>query len=162
MLWDLVNCSHLEGYSFSSRFRGFLSSGRAVHQVATYILSSSASFSRELEVFVWSYFDAYHDCDLSVISEFPFPGPRLFLSCPIDVDGSRVWFTDLWNYSIIPYLLEAVREGLQVSRQKWRTIGLEWYLFKRQPSTGQTWITATFSVDRTLHAEYLHVCENVA
>lgn len=41
-------------------------------------------------------------------------GPRLFLSCPIDVDGSRVWFTDLWNYSIIPYLLEAVREGLQV------------------------------------------------
>lgn len=43
------------------------------------------------------------------------PGPRLFLSCPIDVDGSRVWFTDLWNYSIIPYLLEAVREGLQVS-----------------------------------------------
>ncbi|KAL4642001.1 neuron navigator 2 isoform X1 [Arapaima gigas] len=41
-------------------------------------------------------------------------GPRLFLSCPIDVDGSRVWFTDLWNYSIIPYMLEAVREGLQL------------------------------------------------
>ncbi|PIO23824.1 hypothetical protein AB205_0097770 [Aquarana catesbeiana] len=32
----------------------------------------------------------------------------------MDVDGSRVWFTDLWNYSIIPYLLEAVREGLQL------------------------------------------------
>lgn len=41
-------------------------------------------------------------------------GPRLFLSCPMDVEGSRVWFTDLWNYSIIPYMLEAVREGLQV------------------------------------------------
>ncbi|XP_037102398.1 neuron navigator 2 isoform X3 [Syngnathus acus] len=41
-------------------------------------------------------------------------GPRLFLSCPIDVEGSRVWFTDLWNYSIIPYMLEAVREGLQL------------------------------------------------
>ncbi|KAG7467923.1 hypothetical protein MATL_G00137370 [Megalops atlanticus] len=41
-------------------------------------------------------------------------GPRLFLSCPIDVDGSRVWFTDLWNYSIIPYMLEAIREGLQL------------------------------------------------
>lgn len=27
-----------------------------------------------------------------------------------------MWFTDLWNYSIIPYLLEAVREGLQVRR----------------------------------------------
>ena len=42
-------------------------------------------------------------------------GPRLFLSCPVDVEGSRVWFTDLWNYSLVPYLLEAVREGLQVS-----------------------------------------------
>ncbi|XP_029552875.1 neuron navigator 2 isoform X9 [Salmo trutta] len=41
-------------------------------------------------------------------------GPRLFLSCPMDVEGSRVWFTDLWNYSIIPYMLEAVREGLQM------------------------------------------------
>uniref|UniRef100_A0A4W5NQL4 Neuron navigator 2 n=1 Tax=Hucho hucho TaxID=62062 RepID=A0A4W5NQL4_9TELE len=41
-------------------------------------------------------------------------GPRLFLSCPMDVEGTRVWFTDLWNYSIIPYMLEAVREGLQM------------------------------------------------
>uniref|UniRef100_A0A1A8FJD2 Neuron navigator 2 n=2 Tax=Nothobranchius korthausae TaxID=1143690 RepID=A0A1A8FJD2_9TELE len=41
-------------------------------------------------------------------------GPRLFLPCPMDVEGSRVWFTDLWNYSIIPYMLEAVREGLQL------------------------------------------------
>ncbi|CAI9589153.1 unnamed protein product, partial [Staurois parvus] len=41
-------------------------------------------------------------------------GPRLFLSCPMDVDGSKIWFTDLWNYSVIPYLLEAVREGLQM------------------------------------------------
>ncbi|XP_067906199.1 neuron navigator 3 isoform X1 [Heterodontus francisci] len=48
-------------------------------------------------------------------------GPRLFLSCPLDVDGSRVWFTDLWNYSLIPYLLEAVREGLQLygKRAQW-------------------------------------------
>ena len=45
---------------------------------------------------------------------FASPGPRLFLSCPMDVAGSRVWFTDLWNYSIIPYMLEAIREGLQV------------------------------------------------
>ncbi|XP_072124323.1 neuron navigator 3 isoform X1 [Mobula birostris] len=48
-------------------------------------------------------------------------GPRLFLSCPLEVDGSRVWFTDLWNYSLIPYLLEAVREGLQLygTRSEW-------------------------------------------
>nr|CAD7446203.1 unnamed protein product [Timema bartmani] len=40
--------------------------------------------------------------------------PRLFLPCPGDPDGSQVWFTDLWNYSVVPYLLEAVREGLQL------------------------------------------------
>lgn len=43
-----------------------------------------------------------------------FPGPRLFLSCPMDIAGSQVWFTDLWNYSVVPYIIEAVRDGLQV------------------------------------------------
>ncbi|XP_048355101.1 neuron navigator 3 isoform X1 [Sphaerodactylus townsendi] len=41
-------------------------------------------------------------------------GPRLFLPCPMDVDSSRMWFTDLWNYSLVPYIMEAVREGLQM------------------------------------------------
>ena len=41
-------------------------------------------------------------------------GPRLFLSAPMEIGGSKIWFTDLWNYSIVPYMLEAVREGLQV------------------------------------------------
>ncbi|KAK2148133.1 hypothetical protein LSH36_513g01022 [Paralvinella palmiformis] len=41
-------------------------------------------------------------------------GPRLFLSCPMEVAAGQVWFTDLWNYSIVPYLLEAVREGIQL------------------------------------------------
>ncbi|XP_036367789.1 neuron navigator 2-like isoform X5 [Octopus sinensis] len=40
-------------------------------------------------------------------------GPRLFLCCPMDISGSQAWFTDLWNYSIVPYLLEAVKGGLQ-------------------------------------------------
>ncbi|XP_054226366.1 neuron navigator 2 isoform X21 [Homo sapiens] len=53
------------------------------------------------------FLEAHSSSDVTI-------GPRLFLSCPIDVDGSRVWFTDLWNYSIIPYLLEAIREGLQL------------------------------------------------
>ncbi|XP_047740885.1 neuron navigator 2 [Hyalella azteca] len=48
-------------------------------------------------------------------------GPRLFLSCPGSVEDSQVWFTDLWNYSLIPYLQEAVREGLQLygKRTSW-------------------------------------------
>ncbi|XP_035276029.1 neuron navigator 2-like isoform X5 [Anguilla anguilla] len=53
------------------------------------------------------FLEAHSSSDVTI-------GPRLFLSCPIDVDGSRVWFTDLWNYSIIPYMLEAIREGLQL------------------------------------------------
>ncbi|XP_060797830.1 neuron navigator 2 isoform X1 [Neoarius graeffei] len=53
------------------------------------------------------FLEAHSSSDVTI-------GPRLFLSCPMDVDGSRIWFTDLWNYSIIPYMLEAVREGLQL------------------------------------------------
>jgi hypothetical protein len=45
-------------------------------------------------------------------------GPRLFLSCPTDVANSQVWFTDLWHYSIVPYLIEAVKEGIQLYGRK--------------------------------------------
>ncbi|XP_078021338.1 neuron navigator 3 isoform X21 [Epinephelus lanceolatus] len=54
-----------------------------------------------------TFLEAHSSSDVTI-------GPRLFLSCPLDVEGSRVWFTDLWNYSLVPYLLEAVREGLQL------------------------------------------------
>uniref|UniRef100_A0A3Q1AKY8 Calponin-homology (CH) domain-containing protein n=1 Tax=Amphiprion ocellaris TaxID=80972 RepID=A0A3Q1AKY8_AMPOC len=54
-----------------------------------------------------SFLEAHSSSDVTI-------GPRLFLSCPMDAEASRVWFTDLWNYSLVPYLLEAVREGLQL------------------------------------------------
>ncbi|XP_062836945.1 neuron navigator 3 isoform X5 [Anolis carolinensis] len=54
-----------------------------------------------------SFLETHSSSDVTI-------GPRLFLPCPIDVDGSRVWFTDLWNYSLVPYIMEAVREGLQM------------------------------------------------
>ncbi|XP_055389463.1 protein sickie-like [Condylostylus longicornis] len=41
-------------------------------------------------------------------------GPRLFLTCPLDLKDSQVWFTDIWNYHLAPYLVEAVREGVQL------------------------------------------------
>lgn len=48
-------------------------------------------------------------------------GPRLFLLCPDELQSSQVWFTDLWNYAIVPYLMDAVREGLQLygRRAQW-------------------------------------------
>ncbi|KAM4676903.1 neuron navigator 3 isoform 2-T2 [Discoglossus pictus] len=53
------------------------------------------------------FLEAHSSSDVTI-------GPRLFLSCPMDIDGAKIWYTDLWNYSVIPYLLEAVREGLQM------------------------------------------------
>jgi len=42
-------------------------------------------------------------------------GPRLCFSCPIDCKQFPTWFADLWNYSIVPYMLQAIREGVQVN-----------------------------------------------
>ncbi|KAL4840168.1 hypothetical protein H8958_017031 [Nasalis larvatus] len=55
-----------------------------------------------------SFLETHSSSDVTI-------GPRLFLPCPMDVEGSRVWFMDLWNYSLVPYILEAVREGLQMN-----------------------------------------------
>ncbi|XP_076967616.1 neuron navigator 3 isoform X1 [Tamandua tetradactyla] len=54
-----------------------------------------------------SFLETHSSSDVTI-------GPRLFLPCPMDVESSRVWFMDLWNYSLVPYILEAVREGLQM------------------------------------------------
>ncbi|EDV27052.1 uncharacterized protein TRIADDRAFT_54590 [Trichoplax adhaerens] len=40
-------------------------------------------------------------------------GPKLFMSCPSDYQKSEIWFTDLWNYSIAPYVMELVRWKLE-------------------------------------------------
>jgi len=29
--------------------------------------------------------------------------------------AAQVWFTDLWNYSIVPYMIEALRDTAQVT-----------------------------------------------
>lgn len=36
------------------------------------------------------------------------------MSCPLDLADAQVWFTDVWNYNLAPYLQEAVREGVQL------------------------------------------------
>ncbi|KAJ4436121.1 hypothetical protein ANN_18748 [Periplaneta americana] len=65
-------------------------------------------------------------------------GPRLFLSCPSDPDGSQVWFTDLWNYSVVPYLLEAVREGLQLYGRRAPWEDPTHFICQTYPWTGDT------------------------
>ncbi|KAL9929380.1 sickie isoform 7-T8 [Glossina fuscipes fuscipes] len=53
------------------------------------------------------FLEAHSSSDVTI-------GPRLFLSCPLDLKESQVWFTDIWNYHLSPYLIEAVREGVQL------------------------------------------------
>ncbi|XP_061524470.1 LOW QUALITY PROTEIN: neuron navigator 3 [Phycodurus eques] len=86
------------------------------------------------------FLEAHSSSDVTI-------GPRLFLSCPMDVEGSRVWFTDLWNYSLVPYLLEAVREGLQLygkraaweDPSKWVSDTYPWHAAAPvQPQDGQS------------------------
>ncbi|MEE6493082.1 hypothetical protein FKM82_016728 [Ascaphus truei] len=45
-------------------------------------------------------------------------GPCFFLSCPIGIEDFRVWFIDLWNNSIIPYLQEGAKDGIKVHGHK--------------------------------------------
>lgn len=38
----------------------------------------------------------------------------MFVGCPLESGSAQAWFTDVWNYSVIPYLQDMVREGLQL------------------------------------------------
>ncbi|XP_077151513.1 neuron navigator 1 isoform X2 [Ranitomeya variabilis] len=69
-------------------------------------------------------------------------GPCFFLSCPIGIDDFRVWFIDLWNNSIIPYLSEGAKDGLKVHGHKavwedpveWVRDSLPWPLAQQDQS----------------------------
>ena len=54
-----------------------------------------------------SFLETHSSSDVTI-------GPQLFLSCPLDVNESQSWFADLWNYHLIPYLVETIREGVQL------------------------------------------------
>lgn len=41
-------------------------------------------------------------------------GPRVFLSCPLELGESQAWFTEIWNFHLAPYLVDAVKEGVQL------------------------------------------------
>ncbi|KAM9319252.1 neuron navigator 1 [Gastrophryne carolinensis] len=86
-------------------------------------------------------------------------GPCFFLSCPIGIEDFRVWFIDLWNNSIIPYLQEGAKDGFKVHGHRaawedpveWVRDTLPWPLAQQdqskllhlpQPSVG-THITAS-------------------
>jgi neuron navigator 2 len=60
------------------------------------------------------FLESHNSADVTI-------GPRWFLLVPADSTCSQVWFTDLWNYTLGPYLLHAAKEGLQLygKRSPW-------------------------------------------
>lgn len=79
-------------------------------------LSTHTSHIQLASVFTWlptvwqhinSFLETHSSSDVTI-------GPRLFLSCPLDLTDAQVWFTDVWNYHLAPYLVEAVKEGVQL------------------------------------------------
>lgn len=65
----------------------------------------------EVWLHINKFLEKYSSSDVTI-------GPRLLLSCPTDVANSQVWFKDLWHYSIVPYLIDAVKEGLTIYGKK--------------------------------------------
>lgn len=53
------------------------------------------------------FLEAHSSSDVTI-------GPRLFLACPLDVHDAQAWFTNVWNYTLWPYLVDAVQEGVKV------------------------------------------------
>ena len=53
----------------------------------------------------------------------------MFYSCPTDILSAEEWFVDLWNYSITPYFLQTVKQGLRLHGQRceWQD-PLQWIL----------------------------------
>jgi len=47
----------------------------------------------------------------------------------MEFSEAEMWFTDLWNYSIVPYLLEAVRDEIQVRPSTFLLLQLIFYHF---------------------------------
>lgn len=59
---------------------------------------------------VWNhlnhFLEVHHSSELAL-------GPATFIQCPVEMEASEKWFTDLWNYSIRPYLIQVAQEGLR-------------------------------------------------
>ncbi|CAG0887312.1 unnamed protein product [Cyprideis torosa] len=60
---------------------------------------------------LWSHVNSFLENRCSAEATI---GPAPFLSCPPDVKGAQVWFTELWNYTLLPHITERVREGATV------------------------------------------------
>jgi neuron navigator 2 len=54
-----------------------------------------------------SFLESHSSSDVTI-------GPNLFLECPLDINESQKWFVDLWNGNLAPYMIDAIKEGIQL------------------------------------------------
>ena len=53
------------------------------------------------------YIENFNSADLTL-------GPKVFSTIPMDLKLSQSWFIELWNNVLVPYLIDAIKEGLEV------------------------------------------------
>jgi hypothetical protein len=55
-----------------------------------------------------NYIEHFNSADLTI-------GPKVFTTdLPMDTDLSCQWFIHLWNTKLVPFMVDTVREGVQV------------------------------------------------
>ena len=53
------------------------------------------------------YIEAYNSIDLTI-------GPKLLITCPLDFKQAQSWFVDMWNNTLVPTMIDIIKEGIQV------------------------------------------------
>jgi neuron navigator 2 len=77
------------------------------YQIRSSDLEKITKWMPRLWQHVNKYIELYNSADLTL-------GPKMFSTFPMDFDQSMSWFIDLWNSHLVPYIIETVKEGLQV------------------------------------------------
>ena len=57
----------------------------------------------------------------------------MFYTCPTDILSAEEWFVDLWNYSITPYFLLTVKQGLKIRNRQYNWVDPLELLLKDYP-----------------------------
>ncbi len=94
---------------------------RRLIEFETKLLNNQATHTieqniRELKlVFEWlpklwlhvnKYIETYNSIDLTI-------GPKVLIACPLDFKQAETWFVSLWNETLIPAMVDLIKEGIQ-------------------------------------------------
>ena len=88
-------------------------------------LSSLLPLPLSLHIYIYSLvsslsFQTRHGLSCFIVYLFPplsfSVGPRVFLNCPLETSSvdMELWFINLWNHFIIPYLMGTIMAGIEV------------------------------------------------